>query len=257
MGIDKVFYITGIVSEAAVVGLLLYRRAWRTLPVFFLYCTCALVSDSFAYALTIFSPKGYSIRFYFVATAIDFALQFGVLVELAWSVLRPLRAYLPRKALFVLAAVILAVGAAIWPFASLSGVAYPSNTWHLVIQLQQTVSILRILFFLVLAACSQLLSLGWRDRELQVATGFGFYSLVSLAVATVNTHHATVLQFSQLSRVVVVSFLFSLAYWVFSFAQEEAERREFTPQMQSILLSLAGNAKIARTAFSESENASS
>jgi hypothetical protein len=168
-----------------------------------------------------------------------------------------LRTRLSRKALLVLAAVVLAVGAAIWPFASLSGVAYPSNTWHLVIQLQQTVSILRILFFLLFAGCSQLLSLGWRDRELQVATGFGFYSLVSLAVATLNTHHATVLQFSQLSRVVVVSFLCSLMYWVFSFAHEEAERREFTPQMQTILLSLAGSARITRNAFSDSENANS
>ena len=43
-------------------------------------------------------------------------------------------------------------------------------------QLQHTVSILRILFFLVLAGGSQLLSIGWRDRELQVATGLGFYS---------------------------------------------------------------------------------
>jgi hypothetical protein len=257
MGLDKFFYMTGIVTEAAVVGLLIYRRAWRTLPVFFLYCACALVTDSLAYAITIFSPKGFSIRFYLVATVVDFVLQFSVLVELAWSVLRPLRTRLSHKALFVLAAVILAVGAAIWPIANLSGVAYPSNTWHLVIQLQQTVSILRILFFLLFAGCSQLLSLGWRDRELQVATGFGFYSLVSLAVATVNTHHATVQQFSQLSRVVVVSFLCSLIYWVFSFAHVEAERREFTPQMQSMLLTLAGNARITRDAFADSENASS
>jgi hypothetical protein len=90
-----------------------------------------------------------------------------------------------------------------------------------------------------------------------VATGFGFYSLVSIAVTTLNTHHATALHFSRLARVVVVSFLCSLSYWVFSFAQEEAERREFTPQMQNILLSLAGSARITRDAFADSEDPSS
>jgi hypothetical protein len=255
MSLDKIFYIIGLVSETAVVGLLIYRRVWRTLPVFFLYCAWAIFSD--AVAFTLFSAKGYGIKFYFAASIADFALQLSVLVELAWSVLRPLRASLSSKAIWVMAAVILAVGALIWPFAAISGVKYPSSTWHLVVQLQQTVSILRILFFLLLAGCSQLLSLGWRDRELQVATGFGFYSLVSLAVATLNTRHATALQFSQLTRVVVVSFLCSLAYWVFSFAQEVAERREFTPQMQSILLTLAGSARITRAQMTNSAHSTS
>ena len=103
------------------------------------------------------------------------------------------------------------------------------------IQMQQTVSILRILFFLVLAGFSQLLALGWRDRELQVATGFGFYSLVSIAVAILNASMATVLQLSDLSAVVSVSFMISMIYWVFSFARPDVERREFSPQMQEML----------------------
>jgi hypothetical protein len=256
MYLDKVFYITGIVTEAAVVGLLIHRRVWRTLPAFVLYCVWALLSDTVAYAITLFSHAGYGIKFYVALTIVDLTMQLSVLIELAWSVLRPLRQHLSRKALWVVAAAVLVMGAAIWPFAGVSGVTLP-KIYFFVIQLQQTVSILRIVFFLLLAGCSQLLSLGWRDRELQVATGFGFYSLVSIAVTTLNTHHASLPQFSLLARVVVVSFLCSLAYWVFSFAQEEAERREFTPQMQNILLSLAGNARITRNALANSEQASS
>jgi hypothetical protein len=257
MGLDQVFYVTGIVTEAAVVGLLLYRRVWRTLPTFSLYCVLALITDTVAYAITIFSHAGFGIKFYVAVTVVDLTMQLSVLIELAWSVLRPLRQHLSRKALWVVAAAVLVVGAAIWPFAGVSGLSLPSKAYIFVIQLQQAVSILRIVFFLLLAGCSQLLSLGWRDRELQVATGFGFYSLVSIAVTTLNTHHATALHFSRLARVVVVSFLCSLSYWVFSFAQEEAERREFTPQMQNILLSLAGSARITRDAFADSEDPSS
>jgi hypothetical protein len=251
MTLESSICLTGIVIESAVIALLVYRRAWRKLPFFFGYCIWALLSDSAAFAITVISPAGYSIQFYLTESIIDFALQLCVLVELAWSVLLPLRSRLSHKALWVVVGLVLLAGAAIWPFADIAGISLPGKAWHLMVQLQQTVSILRILFFLVLAGCSQLLSLGWRDRELQVATGFGFYSLVSLAVATINAHQTSGTQFSRLTRFVAVSFLLSLIYWVVSFARKEAERREFTPRMQSALLALAGSAHITSEAVTD------
>jgi hypothetical protein len=245
MNLDNALGVTAVLIETAVLGLLIYRRVWRTLPVFFAYCVWALVSDGVGYGIKIFSATGYGIRFYAIVTVLDFSLQFSVLVELAWSVLRPLRANLSRKALFAVAAAILAVGAVIWPFAGIAGLKVPLD-WRLLVQLQQTVSILRIVFFLGLAGCSHFLSMSWRNRELQVATGFGFYSLVSLAVAALNTHQSTDLQIAHWYRVVVVSFLCSLLYWVFSFAQKEGARQEFTPQMQSTLMAVAKSAHLTR-----------
>jgi hypothetical protein len=251
MSLENAFGIAAVAVEVAVVALLVYRRVWRRLPVFFVYCIWALFSDALAYSIKIFTSHGYSFNFYVVSTVLDVALQFSVLVELAWSVLLPVRKNLSRKALWLVAALILAVGAAIWPFAALSGVAVTLKAWHFIEQLQQTASILRVLFFVFLAACSQLLSLGWRDRELQVATGFGFYSIVSLAVAALNTHLSTPEQVNNAYRLVVVSFLSSLFYWIFSFAQAETERREFTPKMQGILLTLAESARISRSSLTD------
>ena len=245
------FVLAAVMTELVVVALLIYRRVWKSLPVFFAYCIWALLSDITAYSIKFISPDGYGIHFYVTETALDFCMQFAVLVELAWSVLKPLRANLSRRALWIVAAAILVAGAAIWPFASIPGISAPSKLWLLEIQLQQTVSILRIGFFLLLAACSHLLSMGWRDRELQVATGFGFYSFVSLVVATVTTHQSTALQFQKLSMVVAGSFLCSLLYWVFSFSQKEKERREFTPRMQHVLLVAARAARVTRGAIGD------
>ena len=76
---------------------------------------------------------------------------------------------------------ILVAGVAIWPFAALPGLAHATSKEGLLItQLQQTSTILRILFFLLLAGGSQLLSIGWRDHELQVATVLGLYSWSAL-----------------------------------------------------------------------------
>ncbi len=124
--------------------------------------------------------------------------------------------------------------------------------WRLLLHLQQDISILRVLLFLVLAGCSQLLSIGWRDRELQVATGLGIYSLVSLAAALMHTHQSMESHFYLLDRIVLASYLLSLLYWVFSFAQKEAKRREFTPQMRDLLLAMAGTAKATRIALADS-----
>lgn len=253
MSLDNAIWLSGMVTEAAVVGLLLYRRIWRTLPIFSCYCAWDILSNVAAYWVSQHYPSNY-FRIYFSETLLDSALQFCVLIELSWSVLRPVRSSLPRGALMVVIVIILALGAAIWPFAAFSGLAHVSKQGMVLMQLQHTVSILRILFFLFLAAGSQLLSIGWRDRELQVATGLGFYSLANIAVSIIMARQSAGSQFIRLQQFIVISFLCSLIYWVISFWQKEAARREFTPQMQSFLLAMAGAARSSRVSLAESRS---
>ncbi|MGA2672744.1 MAG: hypothetical protein ABSE99_05900 [Terracidiphilus sp.] len=251
MSLDNAFWLTGVVIETAVLGLLLYRRVWQVLPIFCLYCAWDLLGNAGLYAIFRFFPGSY-LTAYLVETIVDSVLEFGVLVELAWSVLRPFRASLPRGSLLVVSGLIVAIGAAIWPFAVIPGFGNLPPEFHLLMRLQQTTSILRILLFLALAGFSQLLSIGWRNRELQVATGLGFYSFVSLAVAMLHTHQAMGPLYNHLQQIVVAASLCSLLYWVFSFAQKEAERREFSPQMQNLLLAVAGAARSTRMALTDS-----
>ena len=252
MVLEDILNMTGMVAEAAVLGLLLYRRVGRKLPVFLVYCISALVTDGTSSIIRAYFPASYSIHYYLAESTLDFVLQLCVLVELAWSVLQPVRHYLSPRALLLIAGLILAVCVTIWPFAGLAQISAPTPTWRIVMQMQQTVSIVRVLFFLALAACSQLLSLGWQDRELQVATGFGFYSLASIVVAVINTDQSTAKQFRDLYLFVVVGFLISLFYWVFCFARKEPARREFTPSMQRSLVALAEAAHVARKNLSDS-----
>jgi hypothetical protein len=251
MSLDNAMWLALILIEAAIVGLLLYRRVWRILPVFCVYCIWDLSSNVGAYLINHYDPRAYFTA-YLMQLIVDSALEFGVLVELAWSVLRPLRASLSRLTLLVIGALILLAGAAIWPFAALPGLVHVSKQSLLLVQLQQTVSILRILLFLLLAGFSQLLSISWRDRELQVATGLGLYSLAGLAAAMIHMRQTTASQYQHLGELVVAGNICCLLYWVFSFAQKEAARREFTPQMQNMLLSVAGAARVTRVALQDS-----
>lgn len=176
------------------------------------------------------------------------------------SVLKPVRASLPRVAIVAVGLIIALMCAAVWPFAKTPGFEHLSFDYRLLIHLQMTFSVMRILFFLALAACSQLLSIGWRDRELQIATGLGVYSIASLSAALLHTSQAVVgnaaltEQYHILDLMVVASYVCSIVYWIVCFAQKVPERREFTPQMQSFLLAVAGSARSARMALDDSSD---
>jgi len=249
--VDSFLVMAGLLSEAVVLLLLVRRRVFRTLPVFTLYLCWSLVSDLGQSAATKQFPSGV-LSMYLVSLAIDSLFQFGVLFELSRSVLRPVSNLLPRWTSFAVAALIILICAVIWPFAKSPAFNGFKVEEQLLVHLQQTFSILRILFFLALAGGSQLLSIGWRDRELQVATGLGFYSMVSVAVSVLHTRQDLLPLYHRMDDIVVVSYLCSLLYWIFCFAQQEAVRREFSPQMQNLLLAVAGSARSTRVALTDS-----
>jgi hypothetical protein len=248
MNLDNGLWIASLSVEAVLVSLLVYRRAWRTIPIFCAFCIWEILSNAGGFVVLHDFRTSYPL-YYLLSAVIDSMLEFGVLVELSWSVLRPIRASLPKRTPLVIGILVLLLGAAIWPFAGLQSLATMAPAIRTIVHLQQTTSVLRVLFFVAIAGCSQLLSIGWRDRELQVATGLGFYSLVSLATAMMHTHQSTWAQYRNLNQILLGSYICSLGYWAFCFAQKEAERREFTPQMQNLLLAVAGVARAERTAL--------
>ena len=251
MTLGGMLWLAGYLAEAAVAFLVIFRGVYRTFPIFSLYVIWGLIDDAGLYTTAHSYPGNYKLV-YLILLIIDSIFQFGVLVELFWSVLRPLRAALPRWSLFAIAALIILVGAAVWPFTTGNVISNSLPAGRLMFHVQGTFAILRILFFLLLAGCSQLLSIGWRDRELQIATGLGIYSLVSLAVWMSHTGQTYGPQYHLLDQIGIVSYICSLAYWAVCFATKEAERREFTPQMQSLLLAMAGTARSTRIALAES-----
>lgn len=248
---ENVFLIAGSVAEMAVISVIFYRRSFRLFPIFCLYLVWGLISDLGEYYFNTRHHAGY-FRIFLIAMTIDSLFQFGVLLEVSRSVLRPIAKFLPRWTPAAVGVLIAIICAAIWPLANSPGFSQFPMEGRLLIHLQQSFSILRVLFFLALAGGSQLLSIGWKDRELQIATGLGLYSMASIAVSVLHTHQAAGSQYHLLDQLVTGIYLCSLLYWIYCFAQQEAKRREFTPQMQNFLLAMAGTARTTRIALADS-----
>lgn len=245
MTLNVVLNFAAVGTEIAVVALLYRKLTYKTFPVFCAYLIWDALDNLGLYAVLQTHPSSYFVC-YLAILAIDSVFMFAVLVELAWSVLRPFRSALPRGAIVVVALLLGVLFAVIWPFAHSVAYSQYGPQSRLLLHIQQTVAIMRILFFLVLAGCSQLLSINWRDREMQIATGLGIYSFVSVAVSIVQASQMVGPLYSDLDRIAYVSYICSLVYWLFSFAKKAAPRREFTPQMQGILLAVAGAARSSR-----------
>ena len=259
MGWELAILIGGMGAEVILIFLLARGRVFQTLPAFFLYLCWSLFSDGFLYYVRVSFPQNF-FNFYIAQLVIDSIMIFALLVEVAWSVLRPIRNALPKYS-WIGNALLVAVGAAIlWPIAGLTTPYLNPGSRNLFL-LQQTTAILRAVFFLALAAFSQFLSIGWRDRELQIATGLGFFSIISLAVTIIHTHQtigapqaAWGIPYHWLDRAVSISYMGALVYWCVAFATRTVERREFTPQMKSMLLAVAGAARTARVDMEDPSN---
>lgn len=238
MYIANLLGVIGIVTQATVLAILVWRRIPRSFPVFFYYIVWGVAGDSVVLLLrTVMHSQ--SLLPFEIESYIDSCFQYLVLIELAWSILRPIHRLLPKGFLIGISLIVAAAAMLAWPLCELKEAAKAPHPFLIALHAQRTFAILRILFFLVLACCSQFLRIGWRDRELQVATGLGFYSLVSLAATMVHSHQLLGLQYFYVDVMVACSYLLSLVYWIYSFAQQEAARREMTPEMQHFLLGMA------------------
>jgi hypothetical protein len=251
---ESILLVCGMASEAAIILLLVRGRVLRTFPVFFIFLCWSLFSDLFLYCIRVVYPPETFYRIYQVQLVADSIMIFALLVEVAWSVFRPIRKSLPKYSWVGIAVLVAVGGIILWPIAGFVAPDNLSQAGMTLFRLQQTPAILRAVFFLALAAFSQVLSIGWRDRELQIATGLGFYSIISLAITIFHSHQAVGSQYHWLDLLGGVSYLAALIYWVYSFATQPAERREFSPQMQSMLLAVAGAARSTRVALTDSNS---
>jgi hypothetical protein len=252
---DNVILFSGVAAEVILIMLLAKSRAYRNFPAFFLFMIWSLFSDGFMYYIRVYQSAELFYKIYKVQLVIDSVMIFALLVEVAWSVLRPIRGSLPKHSWVGIAGLVLIGALILWPIAGLTAPPGLTPEGNNLFRLQQTPALLRAVFFLALAAFSQVLSIGWRDRELQIASGLGFYSIVSLAIYMMHTHQTTnSASYHVLDVMGGISYLVALFYWVYAFATQTVERREFSPQMQSMLLAVAGAARNTRVALNDSSN---
>ena len=214
MTLDNLALLSGFALEAVLVFLLLRRRIWCVLPLFTVYIAWSLSCDAANAVVVHWYPLMYP-HIYVFEAIVDSILIFAVQVELLHTILEPETTRISRG-LTVLLVVLMAFAALVfWPFANhlLRMDVAPQARFFL--NLQCTLSFLRIACFVAMTFSGRPFSIRGGNVAMQAAAGLGFFSLVSLVVTALHSYLSwDSFSYSFLDRVVSISYLAVLVYWV-------------------------------------------
>jgi hypothetical protein len=226
--LDTTLWLAGVGMEMVLVALLAQRRVFRVFPVFCFYQVCCLGSEAVCWLVLRFLPASY-LLFFLVDITVDTALQLAILAELGASVVHQNHAVRPSRAvlglLMALACVLL------WSLAKWMVPTGLPIVQFLYVILLQAYAVLRVAALLALAWWSSLQGLHWPLRELRIASGLGFYSVVSLAVIILHTHNLSGAWYHWVDQIQVASYFCVLSYWVLIFAHRETKSRNICSQV--------------------------
>jgi hypothetical protein len=208
--IDLTLWLAGIGMEALLLGLVIWKRVYRTLPIFSCFFLWCLLSDG-GMAVAVRFPNAY-LQATLVNSTVDALFQLAILAELGRAVVRHNRVTPPSRiviALFTVLAFVLAASLNKWippthlPIADM-----------LYLVLMQLFAVLRVVFLLTLVWWSSLQGLRWPSRELRILTGLGVYIMATLCVAILHNHNFGGMQYHWLDQLLVAIYLWTLSYWI-------------------------------------------
>jgi hypothetical protein len=235
----------GFVAEFGLLFVLIARRQYKIFPVFTTYIAFILINDVAIGALISLYSVQVVRSVEFTLLPLEYLLELSVLLEITWNVLRPVHTSLPKGSIRVFGALV--------ALALLGGVLF---AWHfdhtgnkiqdVKVPLDVTFGLLCMLIFVGTAGFAQLLGIGWKNKVLRLATALSFYSAVDLIVSLVERYSGGS---NDLEGVRTVAFALELGFLLWAFTTKDVRRREFSPQMEQFLVTLAGRAKLARTAL--------
>jgi hypothetical protein len=208
--IDLTLWLAGATMEFALLAILLYKRIYRSLPVFCFFLAWCLLSD-IGMAIAVRLPNAYLPATLASITG-DALFQLAILAELGKAVLRHNHVQPPSKAVLVLLGLVACLIAGIlnqWTIPT----EYPFLQM-LYMVLLQVFAALRVVFLLTLVWWTSVQKLSWPTRELQILTGLGVYIMVTLCVVILHTRKVAAVEYHRLDQLLVASYLFTLAYWI-------------------------------------------
>jgi hypothetical protein len=251
---DGVLETVTFAAQAALAYAIVRKGSSRQYPILLAYMLFNLVEDPLAWFLqhAHFYPK-----FYFTIQVLDFVFQFLIIFEIGRNVLKPSKRALPFRlwpivtAGFAVCAIIAAT------FSPQTHADGNSALTQALLRVTLGLAILKLLLFAGMAAFAQFLGIGWKNLVLRLASGLAFYGGVSVLVQLWSSHlpasnSSYVTHLVILSQIQWAAYGLTVIFWIWAFSRNEAARKDFTPQMQEVLVTIAETAKRTRLAVTRS-----
>jgi hypothetical protein len=247
---------TGLLLQATLCIVIFRKGLARLYPIFVIYLILNLVEDPLSLAWST-SSDAYR-RYYFVTAILDYILQLLIVFEIGKNVLRPAKRSIPFPIAPVATVSVLLCALVAASFSPQVQSVGNGDLLQLSLRVTLGLAVLKLLLFAALAGFAQMLGIGWKSHVLQLATGLAFYAGVSLLIQIASSHVSTndpqiyLSHLGRLMRFQSAAYNATLVFWIWAFSRNEAPRKDFTPQMQEVLVTIAGVAKRTRLAITRS-----
>jgi len=253
---DLVGVAIGLLLQASLCIVIFRKGLARLYPIFLIYLFSNLVVDSLTW---VWAGDGVAYRrYYFIVTTLDYVLQLLIVFEIGLNVLRPSRRSIPFPILPIATVAVLLSAIVAASFSEPVQSGGPERLIQISLQVTLSLAVLKLLLFAALAGFAQVLGISWKSHVLQLATGLAFFAGVSLLVQIGSSHvspldgQAYIPHLVILNEVQSVGYMLTLIFWIWAFSRNEAPRKDFTPQMQEVLVTIAKSAKRTRLAVTRS-----
>jgi hypothetical protein len=224
-------------GNTALFAVLIIRRRWRDFPVFTAYMGFETVLGPVLYALILHGSRSWYARVYWSSSLIEFALQLGIVFEIARIVLRPTGTWVRdarKQFIFWGAAGILFAAALPWL------VSPPASFLldRLMVRGFLFTSLVICELIAVVTRTSKSLGLGWRNHVMALGNGWTAWAVVAILVDGLHSYFGAQRYYSELDHMKMLAYLAALGYWMVQFWLEEPARQPISPQLNAYILAL-------------------
>lgn len=235
--LDDLLWAASFFGHAALCLTLLVRGRWKSFPVFTTYAGFHTVLAIALYVLYAQGSRIWYAYIYWSAEVVEFALQVGLVLEMARIVLRPTGTWLRDARRQFLLGGCAGVGIAAllaW------GVSPPGlrglERWQ--VRGSLFTSLVTCELVLVMALSATRLGLGWRSHVMALGQGLAVWSIVAVAVDGIQSYIGGAQQFATLDHLRITVYCTALVYWIVQFWVKEPARRPISPEMRDYLVAL-------------------
>ena len=222
---------------ALLFAVLIVRRRWKHFSVFTAYMGFDTALIPILCMLAQFGFRSLYTQVYWSSVLIEFALQLGVIFEIARIVMQPTGTWLrDARKQFILggAAGLMLAAALAWmltpPLATLSERLEAGSSFF--------TSLVVCELFVVMLLTAKRLGLGLRNHVFALVLGWSGWVIVAMLVDLLQGYYGTHLHFDALDNVRKFAYLAALIYWMIQFWQDEPARQEIPPELRAYILAL-------------------
>jgi hypothetical protein len=235
--LDLALWVAGFFANATLLTILMVRRRWREFPVFTILMGFETVVNPALYAILLHGSQIWYSRIYWSSVLIEFALQLGIILEIARIVLRPTGTWVQdAKSQFILWGVAGILLAAALPWL----VSPPATTLlaRLVVRGDLFASLVICELIAVVTRTSKSLGLGWRNHVMALGNGWTAWAVVAILVDGMHSYFGAQRYFTVLENVRAFASLGVFGYWVVQFWLEEPARQPISPELRAYIEAL-------------------